>query len=99
VAFLTGFHYIWLLVLFLGAWRIVQDYVNSPFLMHRSVKLHPLGVIFAVLAGGEIAGFIGVYLSIPLAAALQIFWRRWRMYYEEEELKTPEARKVDRNAA
>jgi predicted PurR-regulated permease PerM len=99
VAYLTGFHYIWLLVLFFGGWRIVQDYVNSPTLMHRSVKLHPLGVIFAVLAGGEIAGFIGVYLSIPLAAALQIFWRRWRMYYEEEELKSPEARRADRNAA
>lgn len=99
VAYLTGFHYVWLLVLFFGAWRIVQDYVNSPTLMHRSVKLHPLGVIFAVLAGGEIAGFVGVYLSIPLAAALQIFWRRWRMYYEEEELKSPEARQADRNAA
>ena len=99
VAYLTGFHYIWLLVLFFGGWRILQDYVNSPMLMHRSVKLHPLGVIFAVLAGGEIAGFIGVYLSIPLAAALQIFWRRWRMYYEAEELKSPDARKADRNAA
>lgn len=99
VAYLTGFHYIWLLILFFGAWRIVQDYVNSPLLMHRSVKLHPLGVIFAVLAGGEIAGFVGVYLSIPLAAALQIFWRRWRAYYEEEEVKTPEARKLDREAA
>lgn len=99
VAYLTGFHYIWFLVLFFGGWRILQDYVNSPTLMHRSVKLHPLGVIFAVLAGGEIAGIIGVYLSIPLAAALQIFWRRWRMYYEEEELKSPEARRADRNAA
>lgn len=99
VAYPTGFHYIWLLVLFFGAWRILQDYVNSPMLMHRSVKLHPLVVIFAVLAGGEIAGFIGVYLSIPLAAALQIFWRRWRMYYEEEELKPPDTRNADRNVA
>ena len=99
VAYLTGFQYIWLLVLFFGGWRVVQDYVNSPFLMHRSVKLHPLGVIFAVLAGGEIAGFVGVYLSIPLAAALQIFWRRWRKDYEEAEMKSPEARKADREAA
>jgi len=99
VAYLTGFHYIWLLVLFFGGWRVVQDYVNSPMLMHRSVKLHPLGVIFAVLAGGEIAGFVGVYLSIPLAAALQIFWRRWRADYGEEELKSAEVRRADRNAA
>jgi predicted PurR-regulated permease PerM len=99
VAYLTGFHYIWLLVLFLGGWRVMQDYVNSPLIMHRSVKLHPLGVIFAVLAGGEIAGFVGVYLSIPLASALQIFWRRWRMYYEEEEMTSPEIRKEERNVA
>jgi predicted PurR-regulated permease PerM len=99
VAYLTGFHYIWLLVLFLGVWRLMQDYVNSPLIMHRSVKLHPLGVIFAVLAGGEIAGFVGVYLSIPLASALQIFWRRWRMYYEEEEMKSPEIRKEERDVA
>lgn len=99
VAYLTGFHYILLLILFFGGWRVFQDYVNSPLLMHRTLKLHPLGVIFAVLAGGEIAGFVGVYLSIPLAAALQIFWRRWRAYYEEEEVKSPEARRADRDAA
>jgi predicted PurR-regulated permease PerM len=99
VAYLTGFHSIWLLILFFGAWRVVQDYVNSPLLMHKRLKLHPLGVIFAVLAGGEIAGFVGVYLSIPLAAALQIFWRRWRAYYEEAEMKSPEIRKEEREVA
>jgi predicted PurR-regulated permease PerM len=77
-AFLTGFHYVWALALFLGGWRIMQDYVNSPKLMQRSVKLHPFAVIIAVLAGAEIAGIIGVFLSIPVAATLQIFWRRWR---------------------
>ncbi len=99
VAYLTGFHYVWLLVLFFGGWRLVQDYLIAPFLMHRKLKLHPLGIIFAVLAGGEIAGFVGVYLSIPLAAALQIFWRRWRTYYDEEEAKSPQTRTVDREAA
>jgi predicted PurR-regulated permease PerM len=98
VAYLTGFHYVWLLILFFGGWRIVQDYVNSPTLMHRSLRLHPLGVIFAVLAGGEIAGFIGVYLSIPLAAALQIFWRRWHAYSEAEELRS-EQEHSNRHAA
>ena len=77
VAFLTGYGYLWVLVLFLGGWRILQDYVNSPHIMQRTVKLHPFAVIIAVLAGGEIAGIIGVFLSIPVAATLQIFWRRW----------------------
>jgi predicted PurR-regulated permease PerM len=78
VAFLTGYQHVWVLLLFLGCWRIVQDYVNAPKLMHKTVKLHPFTVILAVLAGAEIAGIIGVFLSIPVAAALQIFWRRWR---------------------
>ncbi len=77
-AYLTGYHYVWALMIFLGAWRLIQDYVNSPRLMHRTVKLHPLAVIIAVLAGAEIAGIIGVFLSIPVAATLQILWRRWR---------------------
>ena len=77
-AFLTGYHYVWALVLFLGVWRLIQDYVNSPRLMHRTVKLHPLAVIIAVLSGAEIAGIVGVFLSIPVAATLQILWRRWR---------------------
>lgn len=87
VAFLTGFHPIWMLVVFLGGWRLLQDYFTSPHLMHRSVKLHPFVVIFAVLAGAEIAGFLGVFLSIPVAATVQIIWRCWRTYSESEGLQ------------
>jgi predicted PurR-regulated permease PerM len=46
--------------------------------MGGTLELHPLAVIFAVLVGGEIGGVIGVYLSIPIAAALRIVWRRWQ---------------------
>jgi predicted PurR-regulated permease PerM len=100
VAYLTGFHYAWLLLLFFGGWRVVQDYVNSPQLMHRSVRLHPLGVIFAVLAGGEIAGIVGVYLSIPIAATLRIIWRRWRAYSDaEEDNESKHLRPPNRHAA
>jgi predicted PurR-regulated permease PerM len=74
----------WLLVLgFLALWRIVQDYVVSPRIMGESMELHPLGAIFGVLAGGEIAGVLGVYLSIPVMASLRIVWRRWRLYAEK----------------
>jgi predicted PurR-regulated permease PerM len=85
VALLTGFsgYSHWLgLVLFLIAWRLIQDYVVSPRVMGRSMELHPLAAIFGVLAGGEIAGVLGVYLSIPVMASLRIVWRRWRMYAE-----------------
>ena len=82
VAFLTSYHHVLLLAILLGVWRIIQDYVNSPRVMGKSLELHPLATLFAILAGGEVAGVIGVYLSIPIAATLRIFWRRWRAYSE-----------------
>jgi predicted PurR-regulated permease PerM len=85
VALLTGFsgYSHWLgLVIFLIVWRLIQDYVVSPRVMGKSMELHPLAAIFGVLAGGEIAGVLGVYLSIPVMASLRIVWRRWRMYAE-----------------
>jgi predicted PurR-regulated permease PerM len=83
VALLTSYPH-WLIVLvFLIAWRIVQDYVVSPRVMGKNMELHPLAAIFGVLAGGEMAGVLGVYLSIPVMASLRIVWRRWRMYAEK----------------
>lgn len=84
VALLTGYQH-WLIVLFfLLGWRLVQDYVVSPRIMGKSMELHPLAAIFGVLAGGEIAGVLGVYLSIPVMASLRIVWRRWRIYAEKK---------------
>jgi predicted PurR-regulated permease PerM len=76
-------HWVVLLV-FLAAWRMMQDYVVSPRIMGKSMELHPLGAIFGVLAGGEIAGVLGIYLSIPVMASLRIVWRRWRLYAEKK---------------
>jgi predicted PurR-regulated permease PerM len=84
VALLAGYPY-WLVILvFLLAWRLVQDYVVSPRVLGKTMELHPLAAIFGVLAGGEIAGVLGVYLSIPVMASLRIVWRRWRMYAEKK---------------
>jgi predicted PurR-regulated permease PerM len=76
-------HWAWLL-LFLMVWRVVQDYVISPRVMGKSMELHPLAAIFGVMAGGEIAGVLGVYLSIPVMASLRIVWRRSRIYIEKK---------------
>lgn len=80
VAFLAGYsHLLWLCV-FLFVWRMVQDYVTSPRIMSGTLELHPLAVLFGVLAGGEVAGVIGVFLSIPVLATLRILWHTWRLY-------------------
>jgi predicted PurR-regulated permease PerM len=38
-----------------------------------------------VMAGGEIAGILGIFLSIPVMASLRIFFRRWRLYAEKRK--------------
>ncbi|MBV8476631.1 MAG: AI-2E family transporter [Acidobacteria bacterium] len=84
VAVLMSYPHWVLLVLFLGSWRLVQDYLVAPRVMGEKMELHPLAAIFGVLAGGEIAGVLGVYLSIPVMASLRIVWRRWQLYSEKK---------------
>jgi len=85
VAVLAGYQHWAFLLLFLLFWRLIQDYVISPRIMGVSVELHPLAAVFGILAGGEIAGMLGVYLSIPVMASLRIVWRRWRIYAEKRK--------------
>lgn len=85
VALLTGYHHWGALVIFLVVWRLVQDYVSSPRIMGESMELHPLAAIFGVMAGGEVAGILGIYLSIPVMASLRIVFRRWRLYAEKKK--------------
>ncbi len=77
IALLSGYgHVMWLFIILL-LWRGIQDYVSSPRIMGSTLELHPLTVLFGVLAGGEVAGVIGVFLSIPVLATLRILWHAW----------------------
>lgn len=71
--FLTHSHWIWMAGLIV-VWRIVQDYVNSPYIMGDNLELQPLTVIFALMVGGQVGGIVGVYLLIPAVAVLPIVW-------------------------
>jgi len=85
VALLTSYKHWLVIVIFLIAWRMIQDYVSSPRIMGESMELHPLAAIFGVMAGAEVAGILGIYLSIPVMAALRIVFRRWRLYAEKKK--------------
>jgi predicted PurR-regulated permease PerM len=85
VALLLGYPHWAALVIFLVVWRLLQDYVSSPRIMGRSMELHPLAAIFGVMAGGEVAGILGIFLSIPVMASLRIVFRRWRLYAEKRK--------------
>lgn len=76
IAILSSYpHLVWLF-LFLGAWRLMQDYVNAPRIMGQSLEISPLAQIFGVLAGGEMGGVTGALISVPVIAILRILWRR-----------------------
>lgn len=86
MAILTGYAHWLAVIVFLIVWRGIQDYVTSPYLMGRGLQLHPLAVIFGVLVGGEIAGVVGLFLSVPIIAGLRIIWKAWRLRPAENDI-------------
>jgi predicted PurR-regulated permease PerM len=76
IAIITGYSHVVWIVVFLAVWRLVQDYVNAPRIMGKSLEISPLVQILAVLAGGEIGGIVGALISVPTVATLRIFWKR-----------------------
>lgn len=92
VSIATGYPHVWWVVIFLAIYRLLQDYGLSPLLMSKGVELHPLMVIFGVLAGGEIGGVAGVFLSIPALALIRLFYHRIRKVQSGRRLSvTPDA--------
>ena len=73
----SGFGMAFVVLLFLGVLRIVEDYVIYPRLIGQGIHLHPLAVILAILAGAEIAGVAGIFLAIPVIAILTVSYRHW----------------------
>ena len=76
VTIVSGFPHLLWVVVFLAVFRIFQDYVLSPRLMSSSVELHPLMILFGVLAGGEVGGVAGIFLSIPTLAMIRLLYHR-----------------------
>src|SRR5205823_2448504 len=64
---------VWVGLLFLGIHQI-EGHVVVPNVMGSALRLHPLLVIFGLLAGGEIYGLPGVFVALPLLAAGRAMW-------------------------
>lgn len=78
VAAANGYSHLIILVLFLLIYRIFQDYVLNPYLMSAGVELHPLLVLFGVLAGEQLLGIPGMFFSVPAMAVLRLIINRLR---------------------
>lgn len=74
---------------FLIIYQQVENNVLQPFIYKRTVSLHPLLVLVAVLVGGSQLGVLGALLAIPVAAALQIVARDWWHYRDRPDSAPP----------
>jgi predicted PurR-regulated permease PerM len=68
-----------LLVFVVG--QMLEGFVLTPWLVGDRVGLHPVAVIFAILAGGQLFGFLGVLLALPVAAVLMVVLRHAHTHY------------------
>lgn len=75
-----------LVLAFLGALRVLQDYVIYPRLIRRAMHLHPIAVVFAIWLGAMLGGVIGVCLAVPTVGVLQVTYRHYREYRAIERL-------------
>jgi predicted PurR-regulated permease PerM len=75
---------VWVALLFLAIQQF-EGHVIVPNVMGRSLRLHPLLVIFGLLAGGEIYGFPGILVALPLLAAARAVWGFFAERVEFEE--------------
>lgn len=63
--------------IFLALLRIVQDYIIYPRIVGHGIEMHPVIVITAILAGAELGGLIGVFLSIPTVGLLIVVYNHF----------------------
>jgi predicted PurR-regulated permease PerM len=66
--------------------QLVENYVLVPYLVGDRIGLHPLAVIFALLAFGQLFGFAGVLLALPVSAALLVGLRHLRGAYVDSAM-------------
>ena len=72
-----------------GVGQLIEGYVLVPKLVGDKIGLHPVAVIFAILAGGELFGFLGVLLALPAAAIVMVVLRYLHEKYTASRLYQP----------
>jgi len=74
--------------------QLLESYVLTPRIVGDKIGLHPVAVIFAVMAGGQLFGFLGMLLALPVAAVSNVLLRYAHQRYRESELYAGEKRSI-----
>ncbi len=80
-------HLVYILIVF-GFGQVIEGMILSPLLVGDRIGLHPVAVIFAVMAGGQLFGIVGVLVALPVAAVIVVLLRHVHERYLESNLYT-----------
>jgi predicted PurR-regulated permease PerM len=69
-----------------GVGQVLESVVLTPALVGDRIGLHPVAVIFSVMAGGQLFGFLGVLLALPVAAVLMVILRHLHEGYKSSSM-------------
>lgn len=81
-------HVVYVLIVF-GAGQMLEGMVLSPLLIGDRIGLHPVAVIFAVMAGAQLFGVFGMLIALPVAAIVTVLLRHFHEQYLNSSLYTP----------
>jgi predicted PurR-regulated permease PerM len=71
-----------------GVGQALEGMLLTPLLVGDKIGLHPVAVIFAVMAGAQLFGFVGVLLALPVAAIVMVLLRHMQQAYRQSDLYT-----------
>lgn len=66
--------------------QAIEGWVLQPYLVGDRIGLHPVAVIFAIMAGGQLFGFVGMLLALPAAAVIMVLLRHAHERYQQSRL-------------
>ena len=73
-------------VLVFSAAQLLEGTFLSPRILSKSVDLHPVWVLLAIIVGGRLFGVVGMLVAVPAAAAIQVFIRHWLVAYRSSSV-------------
>ncbi|AYO53885.1 chloramphenicol efflux transporter CxpE [Acinetobacter wuhouensis] len=77
-------HLLMVLAVF-GVGQLIEGYILQPFLLGDKIGLSPVAVVFAVLAGAQLGGFVGMLIALPVAAVIVVLLKHLKDLYQESQ--------------
>lgn len=82
----TGIALVWLVWLVFGLGQLIEGFLVTPWLVGDRIGLHPVAVIFSLLAFGQLFGFFGILLALPASAAILVGLRHINAEYRSSDI-------------